>query len=407
MNSFWLAFRYFKSSHRHMSLTAFLAILGMVLGVASVVVAMAVVSGYSTTLKNTVTDLIGHVTILKSTLADKSDQQMEALLRDKLPEFKAITPFLHVEAVLAHGGKLNGVLVEGLDSQSWQKVMRLETRLQSGSLSFSEIDGVPQALVGKEIAKKFALQLGDEFRLVVPKSEDLNQDRLRPRVVKFRLAGILNLGRHDYDQRYVLVDYQQANELAGGGVGVAGYRVRLETAEQAEKVSFKLAQLLGTSYWIRYWKDANRNLFEAAQLEKLVLFFILQVIVAAACFNIMSTLYVSVLRRYQDISILKTIGARNGFILRVFTWQGVLVGIAGSLIGVVLGLLLCQGFLWLQDIASVMPKEVYKLDRVEVEIRALDLAMTFGASLFVCLIATIFPAHWGSRLTPTEGLRYE
>jgi lipoprotein-releasing system permease protein len=398
-----VAWRYFKSSRRYLSLTTFLSLLGMVLGVSSLVVAMGVVSGYESTLKKTVTDLIGHVTLIR-TGASGSDEELIAELKQKVPGFVSATAFTHLEGVLAHNKKLSGILVEGVDPGSWTRVMNLEPRLISGTL---DVAGDGTSVIAKGIAEKFKLKPGDRFRLVFPKSDPYNEERLRPVVLKLKVSGVISLGRHDFDHRYVIVGRPALRSLARGGLGVSGIRLRLDDEDRADEVSFELAKTYGTQFWVKYWWDVNRNLFRAVELEKAILFFVLQIIVAAACFNIMGTLFVTVLKRYSDISILKAIGAPNRFILRVFSSLGLMIGCFGALLGIVVGFGLCFGFTYLQEVWTVMPAEVYKLDNVKVEVRMFDLVAIFCFSMLICFLSTLIPSRWGTKLTPTEGLHYE
>jgi lipoprotein-releasing system permease protein len=401
-----VAWRYFKSSRRYLSITTLLSLFGMMLGVASLVVSMGVISGYETTLRKTVTDLIGHVTLVR-TGAEDSDEEFIERLKKETPGFVSATAFTHLEGVLAHNKKLSGVLVEGVDPETWTSVMNLKPRLIRGQLAVHGSDGENYAVIAKGIAEKFALNPGDRFRLVFPKSDPYNEERLRPIVLKLQVAGVISLGRHDFDNRYVLVGRPTLQGLARGGLGVSGFRMRLEDENKAGEVSFKLSKTYGTQFWVKYWWDVNRNLFRAVELEKAILFFVLQIIVAAACFNIMGTLFVTVLKRYSDISILKAIGAPNRFILRVFSNLGLMIGCVGSLLGILLGLGLCLGFTYIQEIWTVMPAEVYKLDNVQVEVRSFDLMIIFAFSMLICFLSTLIPSRWGTKLTPTEGLHYE
>jgi lipoprotein-releasing system permease protein len=168
-----------------------------------------------------------------------------------------------------------------------------------------------------------------------------------------------------------------------------------------------ITRALGYPYWTRDWQQLNQNLLEAVQLEKVVIFFVVLVMVVAACFNISSTLFVTVLRRYSDISILRTMGATRGFILRLFSIQGMLVGLVGAIAGLLLGALLCWGFSILENQFGLLPGEIYKLSQFSPELRWFDLLSIFVVAFLICFISTLAPARRGAKLEAVEGLRYE
>ena len=203
----------------------------------------------------------------------------------------------------------------------------------------------------------------------------------------------------------MVVDLGAAQKLAQISQRVSGVRLRLKSDDLAKPTSEAIRNNLG--YRTRYWFDMNRNLFEAAELEKAVIFFVLLVMVIAASFNISSTLFVSVMRRYGDISILKTMGANRWFIIKLFTSQGLLIGFLGAVLGLILGLGACFGFMWAQKEFGLIPSDIYKLDHVDIEVRFLDLLAIFCASLLICFVATLAPSRRGARMVPVEGLHYE
>lgn len=378
----------------------------MTIGVASLVVSMAVFSGYVSTLESTVQDAVGHLLIIKRGSADQSE-----MLKDIQPLVNGLvaeTPFVYQEAILAHKGAITGILIEGIDETTVHKVLNLENRLIEGSLNLETPEGEdPKVLIGKGIAEKFALQVGDVFRIVVPLTTEFQSSNFRPKLGKFRVAGIVNFGRHDFDMRYVIMRLSDVQQFVEIGKRITGYRLRIEDPFQARGIAQEIASRFGPTYWARDWQEVNRNLFEAARLEKAVLFFVLMILVVAAAFNVANTLFVSVVQRYRDISILKTLGATDAMVRRIFMAQGLIVGAVGAGLGVTVGLLLCQVFEWLQVKFKIIPKEVYKLDHINLEVRFWDLLAVVGVALVICLIATVVPSRRGAKITPVEGLRYE
>jgi lipoprotein-releasing system permease protein len=406
VTAWWIAFRYFGSWKRFFNLSTSLSALGMTIGVASLVVSMAVFSGYATTLEKTVQDAVGHIIILKRGTGDQGEmlREIEPLLTDVVAE----TPFVYAEAILAHKGKITGILIEGIEESTVHKVLNLESRVIAGSVN---LEGgppdAPKVMIGKGIAEKFGLKVGDSFRIVVPLASEFQAQSFRPKLGKFTVAGIINYGRYDFDSRYVVMDIAQLQQFIEIGKRITGYRVRLKDPNEARQITMNIANKFGPGYWARDWFDVNRNLFEAAHLEKRVLFFVLMILIVAAAFNIANTLFISVVQRYRDISVLKTLGATDRLIRRVFTAQGLIVGGIGASGGIVVGLLLCRAFEWAQVHWKIIPADVYKLDHIDLEVSGSDLLVILGVSLLICFIATLVPSRRGARISPIEGLRYE
>lgn len=404
---YWEMIRQFlRSGKKRVGLSTLLSLLGMVIGVASLVVAMAVVSGYETTLKRTVIDAYGHVLLMKRGATDPNEQWFEDI-KPKIPEMVASTPLLYLEAILAHKGKLTGVLIEGVEPDEVKKVLRLHDRLVDGEFNFAEKNGLPGALIGKGLQSKYGLKVGDVVRVVMPVSKGYDSAQFRSEMMSFYVSGILDLGRFDFDSRYVVMDIKTAQAFAKVGARVTGFRIKLQRDDQAAAVSDRLNKELQGPFHARAWREVNHNLFEATKNEKGMIFLILSILVVAASFNISSTLFVTVVQRFHAISILKTLGAARGQILKIFVGLGTLLGVIGAVVGVLVGLLLCQLFMWAQGPLNLIPKEIYKLTTLQVEVRPLDLLAIFTVSIFICFLSTLAPARTGSKLKPVEGLRYE
>lgn len=378
----------------------------MAIGVSSLVVSMAVFSGYVSTLEKTVQDAVGHLLIIKRGAADQNEMLRE--IQPMVRGFVAETPFIFAEAILAHQGKINGVVIEGVELQTVHKVLNLKDRLIDGAFDLNPVaKGEPKVLIGKGIASKFGLKVGDVFRIVVPLSSEFQSATFRPKLGKFRIAGIVNFGRYDFDTRYVVMSIGQVQDFVEMGKKITGYRFRIEDPYEARAISAEISNKFGATYWSRDWQEVNRNLFEAAKLEKAVLFVVLMILVVAAAFNIANTLFVSVVQRYRDISVLKTLGASDRFVRQIFTAQGLMVGAVGATLGIAAGLFLCRVVEWAQVRWKLIPAEVYKLDHIVLDVQTSDLLIIVGVSLAICFVATLVPSRRGAKISPVEGLRYE
>ncbi|MGZ6479814.1 MAG: FtsX-like permease family protein, partial [Bdellovibrionales bacterium] len=312
------------------------------------------------------------------------------------------------EAILANKGKINGILIEGIDEASVRSVLNLDSRVIAGKLDLAHAEDQPvKIMVGKGIAERFELKVGDVVSIVIPLQSEFQAASFRPKLGHFQVAGVINYGRYDFDSRYVVMPLKDAQAFVELKDKITGYRLKIEDPYQAREIVQEIAAKFGPEYWARDWLEVNKNLFEAAKLEKAVLFFVLMILVVAAAFNIANTLFISVVQRYRDISVLKTLGANDKTIRAIFSWQGLIVGGVGALIGIAVGLALCRVFEWAQVRYQLIPAEVYKIDHINLQVRGLDLLAIIGASLVVCYLATLVPARRGARISPVEGLRYE
>ncbi len=403
----WLAWRYLWSSKAYRGEILYLSLLGLALGVAALVVAMAVVSGYQSTLRRAVIDITGHVIVTgQRPLAEQGRQvaeQMAPLLGESLV---AQTAFVQLEAIVAHEGQVSGVFIEGMDPDNFTEVLNLEGRLLEGRFLESNVT-LPEALIGRGLASRLGLGVGDEIRLVIPASAGFDGGGVRSRLQRFQVVGILDLGRYDFNLRFVGVELKQAQEFAQIGDYITGFRLRLSSDDLARPASLSLGRELGRLVFVTDWQDINRSLFEAAALEKIVIFLVLSLMIVAASFTVASTLLISVVRRYRDISVLRAMGATSRNIWQLFTLQGLLIGFVGALLGIGLGLLGCWAFIWGLETFAIFPAEIYKLDSIELDLRFTDLLVIVLACVGVCFLATLGPAKKGAKLSPVEGLRYE
>lgn len=402
---FWIALKTMQTGRKLAGVTAWFAFVGLVLGVASMVVAMAVVSGFETTLKSAIIDVTGHMMVLKRGKEIESQQKFTEKLKEISSEVQVTIPFAMVEAVAAHQGRLQGVIVEGVDMRTATENLGIKKRLIKGEFQFPADGESIGVIIGKGLAKNFHLQLGDIFRVVLPLASDLNPVDFKRKMGKFKVMGIVDLGKHQYNERYIFTELKMVQDFAGLNNKYHGMIVKIQNSDDARDVAMHLTAELGPNYWIKDWNDDN--LFEAMKIEKKVIFFVLLLMVIVAAFNISSSLFINVVQRYADISVLKAMGATEKMIQKIFCAQGLIVGTFGAFVGFILGLLFCGIFMVLQNSFGLIDGSVYKLDNIAPQIRWTDNFAIFLVTLFICLLSTLAPAWRGARLKPVEGLRYE
>lgn len=387
-----------------------LSLLGLILGVACLLVSMAVMSGFEATLKKTMTDITGHIQVIDKSKSKPFWKDFENELKNIEPKLESSTRFVYIESLLASHGQIVGVLLQGIDNDRYKNIINLNQRLVEGSNDISYYaEGeakLPQAMIGKGIARRLHLKVGDKMNIVVPISDTVDPSTFKRQAAEFRISGILDFGKFEWNERLIITDIAAAQKLAAIGDRYTGLILKLSDDRDVRGAAFRMAQKLGPQYLIRDWRDVNENLFDAVEIERVVIFFVILIIVIVAAFNISSTLYVGVVQRNGDIAILKTLGVSKKQILRIFTLQGLFLGFLGVVAGLVLGFILCQAFMVLQNQFEIIPGSVYKIDSIEIKIRMIDVLAITIATLVISFFATLAPALRSSRLSVVEGLRY-
>ncbi len=407
---FWLAYRMLLSKHSQLfSLSGANALAGLILGVACLVVSMAVMSGFESTLKSSVADISGHVRIVVKGQNQLTKDELIEKIKKITPDLVAATRFSHLEAVVGHDGKLSGVILQGLDPDQATKTLGLEKRLVQGKIDLQEIPGQEAApvAIGIGLAKSMNLELGEEFRLVLPLRNELDPNQFRRKIGVFKVAGILDLGKYEYNQRVILASLTTTQKFAEIGERYSGLLLRFKDIDEARNISAQLSRELGLGYSVSDWYEVNENIFQAVSIEKVVIFFVILIIVIAAAFNVASTLYINVVTRFSEIGLLKAFGVSRRDVVQIFCWQGVLLGLLGLLGGMVLGMGLCFIFGWVESHYGLLPGSIYKLDRIDLSLRLTDASAITLATLLICFLATLAPALRGASLTPVEGLKNE
>lgn len=390
-----------------MNFTSLISMIGIALGVACLFVAMAAVSGYETTLKRTITDLSGHVHVMAGKSRIENLPQFEKELKDIAPEILAMTPFAMHEAAVAGPEGVMLVILHGLEPKTMNQVTHLDGRLIQGKIDFKAKEGFPQALVGMALAQHFGFKVGSVIPVILPNPVREDASGFSPKLKKFRVAGILDLGKHDLNQRTVIADLSTVQKFAEMSGKVTGINLLVKDSNRASETAFRITTRMGANIWAKDWREMNRNLFSALEVEKIVIFFVILIMVIAAAFNVSTTLFITVMKRYGDMGLLKALGARQRDILFIFILHGLLVASVGSLVGLLLGGLLSLGFMVAQNIFHILPADVYKLETILIDVRLADVLMILVATYLICFLSTLIPALRGARFQPVEGLRYE
>ncbi len=393
---------------KRIGLPAMLSIVGLAIGVASLTVAMAVVSGFESTLRSALIDVFGDLLVVRRGDETVTFERTREKLKEILPDLTGVTPFITLEAIVVGQGKLNGVVIQGVDPETVDSVLQIRSRVIKGKFEIGvEGDQPAKALVGKALAKRFGLDVGKTFRAVLPKPSASDTSAFVSSVASFVVTGIIDFGKADYDERTIVTSLHQARVLGSIQAPFTGLRLKLRDSGRAQEAATDLTRALGPSWWITDWSEGNRNFFRAIKYERIAIFFVIFIMVIAASFNVASNIFIGVLRRTSEISILRALGFSKRDVATLFRMQGLLFGIVGTFVGLLFGVLLAGLFLWAQTALNLLPAEVYKLNRIGVEFNLVDISIVVVAAVMICVLASLAPAARAAQMDPVEGLRHE
>jgi lipoprotein-releasing system permease protein len=326
---------------------------------------------------------------------------------EKVSQVIAVAPFIFNQVMLSSSRNAMGVVLRGIDPNAEERVTQLARNMVEGKLadlnSFTEEEGI---IIGKELASSLGVYKGQDITVISPSPKGkLTPLGPVPKMKKLRVAGVFDSGMYEYDTGLAYVTLQTARDFFDMDSLITGLQVKVEDIFNARKIAYEIQAELGFPFYTRDWMEMNKNLFSALKLEKLAMFIILILIILVAAFNIISTLVMMVLEKHKDIGILKSMGANSRSILTIFLLEGLTIGIVGTFVGMVGGVLSC----WIADTWHLikLDAEIYFINYLSFKMQPLDLILICSASIMISILATIYPAWQASKLDPVAALRYE
>jgi lipoprotein-releasing system permease protein len=402
----FVALRYLGARGQRGSLSLFvwIGVGGVFLGVAALIVVLAVMTGFQDGIRDRIIAANPHLLVFQAGGKALADAAGVAGRVREVPGVRTATPFVLQQALFTSAsGATHGGLVRGIDLRAQDLRNDVRSQVRSGSLT-PVADGEPAILLGIELARTLGVVAGDPVTVISPQGA-ITAVGMVPKMRRYTVAGTVEVGMFEYDSSLAYLALPLAQEFAGLGQGVTGVEIKLVDAFDAKRVGRAVMGKLGFPYWTRDWMEMNRNFFAALQLEKLALFVIVTIIVLVAAFAIIGHLVLLVAEKRKEIGILKAIGASNPSISAVFFTVGMTIGVVGTVAGSIVGLTL----IWLQNTFKLirLAGDVYQIDFLPMKLSTADFILIIGSTLVISLLATIIPARRAGALVPVDVLRYE
>lgn len=401
----FIARRYLKSrkSNRILSFISGVSVLGIVLGVATLIVVISVLNGFSDNLKKRILGANAHIVINRVDVSPIHDWQTMQKEIGGVKDVVGVSPFVLSQVLLTSRSNVSGVVLRGVVPQDEMNVTSISKFMKTGSfLSLNEKGGVPKIALGKELAANLGVVAGDNITMVSPFGKK-GPFGITPKMRHFQVSGVFDTGMYEYNNTLAYINIREAQSFFGLGDIVSGFSVKTNDFDNAEYTAAQIQKKLKFPYWSRDWISMNQSLFSALKLEKYAMFVILTLIIIVASFNVISMITVTVKDKKRDIAILRAMGAPESSISGIFKKQGMIIGITGTAIGDLLGLGICELLSKFRLIS--LPQDIYFMDRLPVKIDGWTFVLVSVCSLLITYLAGLYPARQSARLDPVEALR--
>ncbi len=402
----YIARRYLRSGQFFTSVSTWITVLGVALGVAVVCFVMSMHNGFESEIRSRLLGTTSHISIFP---LNGSFIENYSELTDKLEAIEGVvaaSPFIYYKAAVSSASAGDGIIVRGIDLESEKNTSNIVRDLKVGDYSFEPIvvddDTIPGMLMGSDLAERLGVFLGQSVVLYSLRGEDLHK-RSRPRVAKFYISGIFETGMYEFDAQLAYISLTSAQKLFKTGDAVTTVHLKLNDVYEAADMAPIIDSILGYRYDVVPWNVLHQNLFTWISIEKKILFlgFILIVIVAA--FSIISTLVMLTMEKRSEIGILKTIGSTPASIRKIFIYKGLTIAILGGLLGWAVAL----AFAYLQNRYEIisLPADIYFISYLPIEIHILDFLVAGVVTFVVCFLAALYPAYQAARMSVIDVLR--
>lgn len=403
--SLFLALKYLKPKRTYFSVITIISVLGVLLGVAVLIIVLSVMSGFDDMWREKILGFDAHITVSASGGIQDEGEIMKLL--SAVPGVRGVAPGIEGPAVIQHAGRIYTPVLRGIDATREKTVSQIPAHMVQGR--FEVRNG--EAVLGADLARRMGVMVGDRLLVNSPRSFMSKDEMTLPE--ELVIVGLFEVGMWEYDSSFVLCSLGTARDLYGMESGVQSLRVMTSDPYRARETVERAHTVLGSGFVFDTWMEQNRQLFSALRVEKNMMFFLLIFITVVAAFGITNTLITVTMQKTREIGLLKAIGFPSGSIMRIFFWQGWIEGMLGTTAGIATALLVLRYrndlMRWLSDTFNLelFPKELYRLSEIPSRTAPVDVAIVAGSVIVICTLAGLIPAWRAARLDPVEALRNE
>ncbi len=405
----FVSWRYLRSKRKgvFISLITVISISGVALGVMALIIVLAVMTGLTGELRDKILGTNSHILVFKRDGWIKEYRELNRQIA-QTSHVIGVAPFIFRQAMIQANSSSVESTVKGIDIQAEQRTSDIAANIVQGELSFLESPDDERSgrgiLVGSQLAQKLHVSVGDSVTLVSP-MRNTSSAWPTPKRTAFHISGIFDYGMYEYDSNLLYISLSAAQDYFQTGDLVTGLEIKVDNILTSKRVAEKLQKELGSLFSVRDWSEINKHLFAVFNLYKKAMFLMLTLIVIVACLNIAGTLIMMVMEKNRDIAILKSMGASSSSIMKLFVMQGLFIGVVGTGLGCLLGVLVCR----IADTYHLIRLEggVYYLNYLPFRIMPLDFTLVVVSSILICFLTTIYPAKQAARLDPAVALRCE
>ena len=404
--------RYLRAKRRNhfISFISFISVFSLALGITLIITVLSVMNGFQFEIKNRILSMTAHATVLELDGKLRDWKKVEDELKDQ-PEIQGSAPYVQGQAMIVHGKQVTGAMLNGIAPHLESKVSKIAEHLQGTNLHVLK-SGEFSVLLGSDLANYLGVDVGEKITVITPEAT-VTPAGIVPKFRRFTVVGTYAVGMPQYDRNTAAIHIEDAKRLFRLGDAVSGLRLKFEDLFDAQEITYHLRELLGGTYWVTDWTYHNRNFFRALKMEKTMMFIITIIIVFVAAFNIISMLVMVVTEKQSDIAIMRTLGISPRSIMGIFIVQGTVIGLVGTLLGALGGVLLASN---LESLVRIVEKirgvkflspDIYPISDFPSDVVPSEVIIICIIAFVITVLATIYPAWKAARTQPADALRYE